>query len=349
MFKSTMKRLVGRVAALALVAGTGVGATTVATDLQAAETFKWKTVTLHRNGPNYEKWLWFKEQVEKRTDGRIEIELLTYPEIGLTGTDILRVMKSGLISVGEVSSGYVSGDFPMIEATDLPGMVSGLEQSKQVYDAWSEAVVEQNEDMMGGLVYSTFAWGPIYLFTREPVADVADLKGKKVRVFAPAQARLMEELGAEPLSMPISEVYSALQRGVMDGMITGTDQIAAMSAWEITPHITDIGIAPLGAYIVVSRKAWDALPQDLQTVLLDMRSEFTQVGWDKGRKTMEVGLALGQEKGMTINIPADETMRKQLLDVSSKTIMPWWFERVGREGEDRFYDIIGPIVGVKAL
>lgn len=310
----------------------------------AQEAVQWKAVTLHRNGESYKKWLWFQEEAAKRTDGRLQVEILTFPEVGLTGTDVLRVIESGLISIAEVSTGYVSGDFPLIEGTDLPGLVQGLEESRKVYDAWFENAVLPNSEAMGGMVYSTFVWGSIHLFTSNPIETAGDFRGRKIRVFAPAQARLIENLGAEPVSMPISEVYSALQRGVIDGMITGPDQINPMAAWEVTPHITDIGIAPLGAYIVISQKAWDDLPEDIQQVLLDMRDEFTDVGWSTGKDNDELGLSIGRENGMTINIPASETLQEELTAVSAEAIVPWWKQRVGDEGAQLFDEVLMPIL-----
>lgn len=313
----------------------------------AQDTIQWKALTLHRNGNSYNKWLWFQEEAAKRTDGRLQVEIITFSEFGLTGTDVLRVMESGLVSIAEVSTGYVSGDFPLIEATDLPGMVTSLDQSREIYDAWQEKVVAPREDIMGGIVYSTFVWGSMYLHSRDPINSAADIAGKKIRVFAPAQARFVEELGGEPLSMPISEVYSALQRGVMDGMITGLNSIKPMTSWEVTPHITDIGIAPLGAYIVISRKAWDGLPEDIQQTLLSMQDEFTDVGWKTGAMEDADGMEIAAANGMTVNVPVNDAFREELFNVSSNVIFPWWVQRAGSEGEDLFYEIIGPVVGIE--
>lgn len=331
--------LAGLGLAVALGMGLGGGVPAAAAD----DTINWKAVTLHRNGNSYNKWLWFKEEAARRTDGRLQVEIMTYPEIGLTGTDILRVMQSGLVSVGEVSTGYVSADFPLIEGTDLPGIVSDLDTSRTIYDAWTEAVVEPNAAKMGGIPYATFAWGTIHLMTTDPIEGVEDLEGKKIRVFAPAQARYIEEFGAEPISMPINDVYSALQRGVLDGMITGLNQIKPMSAWEITPYITDIGIAPLGAYIVISQRAWDALPEDIQAVLTDMQDEFTDVGWEMARREDSDGLAIAAENGMTVNIPASEALQADFSKAAAEVVVPWWVERVGPDGQKMFDEVVLPI------
>lgn len=333
----------GRLAAFAMGVTLIMTALSFAAPADAQETINWKAVTLHRNGPNYDKWLWFKEEAAKRTDGRLQVEIMTYPELGLTGADVLRVMASGLISLAEVSSGYVSADFPLIEGTDLPGLISDLDGARKAYDSWTEAVVAPNSDKVGGVPYSTFAWGPIYLMTRDAVESMSDIKGMKIRVFAPAQARYIEEFGAEPISMPISEVYSALQRGTIDGMITGLDQLKPMAAWEITPNITDIGIAPLGAYLVISQRAWDGLPDDVRAVLKDMQAEFTDVGWAGSARVVEEGFAIAKEHKMTVKVPAPEAIRAEFSTVAKEVMVPWWVERVGPEGEKLLNEVIVPI------
>ena len=78
-----------------------------------------------------------------------------------------------------------------------------------------------------------------------------------------------------------------------------------------------------------------------------MQDEFTNVGWETGAANNEIGFAAGKKNGMTINVPANPELQADLLEISSNVIVPWWTERVGAEGEQKFYDIIGPIVGVE--
>lgn len=307
----------------------------------------WKAVIQHRNGASYKKWLWLQEQLPKRTNGRLSLEVTTIPELGLTGTEVLRVLKTGLIDVAEVLTGYVASDFPMIEATDLPGVASSYEQSRKLYDAWSSNVVAKREDVMGGKTLATFCWGQMYLFTKTPVATLADLKGKKIRNFAPAQARYLSALGAEPISMTTAEVFSALQRGVLDGTITGPDQVKGMSIYEVVKNISNINIAPLGSYIVASRRSWDKLPADLQKIVGDLGPELTALGWQLGEENNQEGLALAREKGMTVDPAARGDWLPTLSKISAEQIVPWWAGRAGTAGRDAFNQHLAAIAGFK--
>ena len=330
----------------AVVASTFVPGT-MGTALAQGKPMMWKSVIQHRNGASYKKWLWLQEELPKRTGGRLTLELATIPELGLTGTEVLRVLKTGLIDVAEVLTGYVASDFPMIEATDLPGVATSYSQSRQLYDAWAASVVAKREDVMGGKTLATFCWGQMYLYTKSPLNSLSDLKGKKIRNFAPAQARYLGALGAEPISMTTSEVYSALQRGVIDGTITGADQVKGMSIHEVVKHISNINIAPLGSYIVASRRSWDKLPVDVQKVLGEIGPELTDLGWKLGEDNNQEGLALAREKGMTVDPVAKAGWPSVLTKISSEQIVPWWVGRAGPAAREAFNQYLAPITGVK--
>ena len=187
----------------------------------------------------------------------------------------------------------------------------------------------------------------MFIFTKAPLNSLADLKGKKIRNFAPAQARYLAAMGAEPISMTTSEVYSALQRGVIDGTITGPDQVKGMSIHEVTKHVSNINISPLGSYIVSSRRSWDKLPADLQKVLSDMSPELTDLGWKLGEENNQEGLALAREKGMTVDPAAKADWHSTLSKISAEQIVPWWAGRAGAAGRDAFNQYLAPIAGFK--
>lgn len=307
----------------------------------------WKAVLQHRSGAQYKKWLWLEAELPKRTDGRLALEITTIPELGLTGTEMLRVLKSGLIDVAEVLSAYVASDYPAMEAPELPGLVSSIAQSRKIYDVWTKGFVSQHEDRMGGAPIATFSYGTMPLFTRFPMVSLESLKGKKIRVFSPAQARYITALGGDPISMPISDVYSALQRGVMDGLITGFEWVEGMKMWEIAGHICDIHIAPLGCYIVASKKGWEKLPTDLQQVITEIGPELTDMGWAMGQENVDTGLALAREHKMTIQLPSQPEWRPTLKQISTENIVPWWAGRTDAEGREAFNTFIAPIVDIK--
>lgn len=314
----------------------------------AKDQITWRVVLQHRNGAQYKKWLWLEEELPKRTHNRLKLELTTIPELGLQGTEILRVIKTGMVDVAEVLTGYVASDFPTMEATDLPGLITSYSQARTVYDAWVQSVVNNNEALMGGKTLATFSYGTMPVFTKFPLNSLEDFQNKKIRVFSPAQARYITALGGEPISMPIADVYSALQRGIMDGLITGLEWVSGMKMWEIAGHVSDINIAPLGCYIVVGQRAWDRLPEDLKTVVLDLSEELTDLGWQLGQDDMDSGLRLAAEHNMTITIPGKENWQPRLKQICEEDILPWWAKRAGKKGVESFNETLTPILNISA-
>jgi TRAP-type C4-dicarboxylate transport system substrate-binding protein len=324
------------------------GGLTPARAQSSDEVFHWRGVAGHRVGAQFKKWGWLQEELAKRSNGRIELEVVTLQEVGLTGTEILRVLQSGLVDIAEMTNGYVAGDFPMIEAPELPGLPKSPEQQKALTLAWTENVVAPREDIMGGKVLASFYWNSSFLYTQYPLDSLEDIKGHKVRVFSPSQAKFISELGGEPLNMPMQQVYEALQRKVIDSVVTGPDQVKGLSMWEIAPYMSAIGTPGANGYVVVSTRSLEKLPEDLRQVVLDLGPELQELGWSLGMENDEDGIALAREKGMTLTIPAKAEWTPTFDKLAQDVILPWWIERVGPEGRDAFNQYLAPIAGFEA-
>ena len=306
-----------------------------------------KAVIQHRNGESYKKWLWLQEEVKARSKGRLAIELTTIGELGLGGTEMLRVLKTGVIDMAEVLPGYVASDFPMIEACDLPGISTSFEQSRKLYDAWTENVVAKNENLIGGKIVGSFCWSTMFMYTKFPLNSLADFKGKKIRVFAPAQARFLTALGGEPLSMTTADVYPSLQRGVIDGAITGTEHVKASSLWEVTKYMTNINIPPMGSYVVIGSRALAKVPADLRGMFTDLYKPLSDLGWKLGRDNDVLGFAYAHEKGMVVTQSPKPEWVPQLSKISQDDIVTWWAGRAGPQARKNFNEFLAPIVGYK--
>jgi TRAP-type C4-dicarboxylate transport system substrate-binding protein len=329
----------------AVVAGVASGLAPAALAQNKPTTLK--AVIQHRNGESYKKWLWLQEQVKSRSQGRLEIEITTIGELGLGGTEMLRVLKSGVIDMAEILPGYVAGDFPLIEACDLPGISTSFQQSRRLYDVWTENVVAKNESAMGGKIIGSFCWSTMFMYTKFPINSLGDMKGKKIRVFAPAQARFLTSLGAEPVSMTTADHYPSLQRGVIDGGITGTEHVKASSLWEVTRYMTNLNIPPMGSYIVLGSKGYSKVPADLRGMFSEMSKDLTDLGWKLGSDNDQLGFAYALEKGMTLTREAKADWVPELTKISRENIVPWWANRSGPKAKQAFNDYLAPIVGYK--
>ena len=137
-----------------------------------------------------------------------------------------------------------------------------------------------------------------------PVASVEDFKGLRLRV-PEEYVALLKELGGDPVSMPMSEVYSALAKGVLDGVVVAPDALRSMHFTEVAKFYAPLE-APRGAYPAraISEARLRALPADLQKVLLDAQPVWEAALEDNIGKAAKGGLAYGREQRMTF-VPVD--------------------------------------------
>ena len=179
-------------------------------DAPAQMATRWKGVATSRPLPQFGLWTWLAEELEKRTKGQVKTDVVSLPELGLTGFELVRVTKAGLVDVADIILAYVAGEVPVIEAVDLPGLYPDLETSIKAHISFLQAV-KRYEDKLGGVVLGGYIWPHQVIFSRKPIRSPADLKGLKIRVYGAAQAEFARSLGAEGVPITFAEVYTALE------------------------------------------------------------------------------------------------------------------------------------------
>lgn len=328
---------------LALAGGLASGGSALA----QAKAVKWKGVANTRNSRQWtDKWEWLAKELPATTDGRFTLEMSSFPELGLNGAELIRLLNTNTLDIAEVITGYVSGDAPLFEGVQLPGVYKDYEQARQGYEAWLPAVVQQRERVVGGRALNSFAFSNMYMFTKFPMKSLDDLKGKKIRIFAKSQADYLGALGAEPVSIPLAESYTSLERGTVDGLVTGPETAAGMKIYEVTKYVIDLNLGVGAGFNVVSRKSWDALPADLKQKLETFLPEMSRRGWDLGAEETKTGIEIVTKNGVEAIIPGRPEWAPTLAKITREVVLPSWSKRAGPQGAKLFNEVLGPIVGV---
>ena len=305
----------------------------------AAQT-KWKGVATSRPTPQFALWEWFATELDKRTGGQIKGDVVSLPELGLTGFELVRVTRAGLVDFADVILAYVAGEVPVVEAVDLPALYADFDASIKAHAAFLQ-VVRKHEDKLGGVVLGGYLWPGQYIISRKPIKSPADLKGLKIRVYGAADTDLVRALGMEPVAITFAEVYTALERGTVDAALTGSYPAFAVKLFEVSKFIVDVNHGPNSGVLVVSKKSWDKLTPDQQQVLRKLGDEFTQRGWDVGKRTDKEGIDKNREKGMEF-VPATPAMTAAVKDVMMKTVLPNWLKRAGPDAKPIFNQYLAP-------
>ena len=128
-------------------------------------------------------------------------------------------------------------------------------------------------------------WPSQQIFSTAPIRTVADWKGKKIRVYGADSANITRILGGAPVNIAFGEVYSALEKKTVDGAMTSATNAEPMKFFEVAKYVDYWYLAGAAQeWIVANQKAWDALPKDLQQIVLDAIKETEPRGEGVGRR-----------------------------------------------------------------
>jgi TRAP-type C4-dicarboxylate transport system substrate-binding protein len=206
------------------------------------------------------------------------------------------------------------------------------------------AAVKRQEDKLGGIVLAGYLWPGQYIFSRKAIRTPDDLKGLKIRVYGTAQTEFARALGMEPVSIAFAETYTALERGTVDAAITGTYPGFALKFFEVTKYLVDVNHGPVAGAFVISKRTWDKASPELRATLTKLGEEFSERGWEIGRRTTKEGIDRNREKGMEI-IPITPAMAALTKETVSKVIIPSWVKRAGPDAKAIFNQYLAPHAG----
>ena len=216
----------------------------------------------------------FIEDVQKRTQGQLKIKFLGGPEV-ISSVEQVNALQSGVVQIAMIPPSYYAKRTPAISAKYLVGSIA--EQRKNgFYDILAELTEKSDMRFLGEINPSE----GMYLFTNFMVNDPrTDFKGKKIRTVE-TYDRFIEALGAVGVVVPRMDIYSAMERRVINGFYANAVQILQLGLVEVTKYLVHPLMWPGGVWVNLNLDTWKKLPKDLQKVLLDTMIEKEQK-WER--------------------------------------------------------------------
>ncbi|SDG59427.1 TRAP-type C4-dicarboxylate transport system, substrate-binding protein [Onishia taeanensis] len=246
--------------------GLGLALSVVATDVAAAD-YNWRFSNLYSRGTAFgELYENLGNNIEELSDGRIKVQVL-YSGEGVGTSGLLGAVKSGLLTMGAPFQSMHAGELPAgVVEIGLPGGTADTDELYSLFHekGWGE-VLEEAYGSQGLVWLEPYIQPPVYIITKEPIESVEDFEGLKIR--APgAYGKFLRNLGASPVSLAWSEIYTSLATGVIDGSI-GSNMIDHRDGnhVEVAKYMYPLPLAGAQVLpIVVNRSAWNKLPDDLK-------------------------------------------------------------------------------------
>lgn len=210
----------------------------------------------------------FAEQIETETNGRVKVNFYPGGALG-KAPEQYDLVVAGTADAAQMTVGYTPGRFPLAEGFDLPliypqeATAEGL-VFQELYEKYSEMQAEFSD-------VKHLAWAGIggrHIHTvKKPIHTLADFKGLKFRAKGPIEAETLNALGAVPVDVDIAEVYTALERGTIDGVLFEWEGFKAFKLNEVAKYTTLIGLNSTGHLVVMNRNKYESLPSDVRKAI----------------------------------------------------------------------------------
>jgi len=244
------------------------------------KTYEWKLSIWGSSRAMTKAAEWWANEMEKRTNGRFKVKW-GWGNVLAKQTENLMGIKTGLFEMGAFCPGFSPAQLPLAELVELPfmGGTNVLHESRLEYAmAQHPALVKEAEQRWNAKYLLPFGHPPYEFMGNKRFEKVEDLKGLRVRT-SPLVGRAFEKFGAVPVATPTADLYTAVERGMVDlAAFPWSYTFGSFKIYEVSKYAT-IGI-DMGSYfcaVYVSKTAWDSLPDDIKAIHDELMKDYNKV------------------------------------------------------------------------
>lgn len=277
----------------------------LATPAMAADTTLRISLQLPLKSHLGQNLLLFKEEVEKNSDGGIEVQIFDSAQL-YKDKEVPQAVGAGAIEMGVASLTRFVGDIPAVDIFYMPFMFNSQDlvrkataKGSPIRDPIDNAILDTGSRVLWWQAYG----GAIMLSKGGPVKTPADIKDKKVRVFGKTLGEFIETVGGAPTLISGSEQYLAYQRGTVDVGMTGVSGVKSRSLWDVMDTITITNHADIEFVVLVNEKFWQGLPDEHKKIITAAAEKADLAVRDKVGEIEADAIAAAKEKGMSVYKP----------------------------------------------
>jgi len=243
----------------------------------------------------------FARRVNPKLGGKYKVVVYGSSQLG-GDKEMLQKVKLGTIDMVQPST-VMSSEADMFGVFEMPYLVKSREHMKKIEKALFWSKIAPTAEAKGLKVIAVWENGFRHITNnKHPINTPADLKGIKLRVPAGKwRVKMFQAYGANPSPMKFSEVFTALQTGVMDGQENPFAQIASAKFYEVQKFLSLTGHVYTPSYVVVGAKKWPTLPADVRKVLEDTAKETQAWVYGKAAKDDDELLDKMKAAGIKVN------------------------------------------------
>jgi TRAP-type C4-dicarboxylate transport system substrate-binding protein len=253
----------------ALIGGAAVGMGLIDHNLLLAQSANLKFSTWHPPVSREVKTVWtpMMEELKKRSGGKMNYTMYAGAALG-KGPEHFDIVAKGLSDMGYFTATWTPGRFPLTDVLSLAVWVDGKDVAADIGNGMYHRVLKDEFKTvkvleLNGCIQS-------FIWTKKPISKMADLKGVKLRSPGGHQTNYIKSLGAEPVFMPLGDVYMAMETGTVDGIVTCPPLILAYKLFEVAKSATVLTFGCVSEGAVMNMNSWNKLPDDQKKIIDDV-------------------------------------------------------------------------------
>ncbi len=220
---------------------------------------------------------WAKD-IEEATDGRVTIRFF-FQEALLSGAETLHGVADGRADMGYIATAYYPAELVLSNVVGVPFITDNAEaQARTFMDLYeNNEAMRQEWESLGVKVLSWTPVPPNIVALKEPLDGLEGLEGRRIRGYGYVSETL-ELVGVNSVGISQSEVYEALQRGLLDGTSGASLDIAVNRGYqEVAPHFVDVNYGNYAMTAnIINKQVWDEMPQDIRDAINQATENYIQ-------------------------------------------------------------------------
>ena len=212
-------------------------------------------------------WIPMLEELKKRSGGRITYTMYAGGALG-KGPEHYDIVAKGLSDMGYFTATWTPGRFPVSDVLSLAASVEGKDVSTDIGNVLYEKLLKN--EFPGVKMIELNGCIQSFLWTVKPIRSIDDVRGLRIRSPGGHQTHYIKSLGAEPVFMPLGDVYLSMQTGTIDGLVTCPPLVLAFKLYEVAKQGTLATFGCVTEGVIMNQKSWDHAPDDLKPIIMEV-------------------------------------------------------------------------------
>jgi len=262
----------------------------------------------------------FAQDVATATNGELTITVHSGGSL-FPHSEIKNVVRAGQVQIGEFFLSTLENEDSAYGLDSQPFLATSYADAAALWAA-QQPVITELLDAQGLMPLFSVPWPAQGLYTNGEIASVDDLSGLRFRSYNAALEEFAILVNASPVQVEAADIPQAFATGQIEAMITSPSTGANSTAWDFVTHYTPIDAWVPKNIVVVNKRAFMRLPENVQAAVTEAAATAQTRGWEMSAAEAEAKTAVMQENGMIIVAPSAE-LTTGLQEIGAQMLETW--------------------------